>query len=74
MKKIVLMLATIKGEDSHACHEEEEQCYVCSAGGVLELYQVTGETKWLQWCQQLQGTLDELFWDETGGKKQMYAC
>lgn len=35
--------------------------------GLLELYQVTGETKWLQWCQKLQATLDELFWDETSG-------
>lgn len=38
-------------------------------GGLLELYQVTGETKWLQWCQKLQATLDELFWDETSGKE-----
>lgn len=36
-------------------------------GGLLELYQVTGETKWLQWCQKLQTTLDELFWDQTAG-------
>ena len=43
--------------------------YVCSAGGLLELYQVTGETKWLQWCQKLQTTLDELFWDQTAGEK-----
>lgn len=41
--------------------------YAFLISGVLELYQVTGEVKWLQWCQQLQGTLDELFWDEIGG-------
>ena len=47
--------------------------YNCFAGGLLELYQVTGETKWLQWCQKLQTTLDELFWDQAAGEK-VHAC
>lgn len=37
------------------------------AAGLLELYQVTGQIKWLDWCQKLQATLDELFWDEASG-------
>ena len=34
---------------------------------------MTGETKWLQWCQKLQTTLDELFWDQAAGEK-VHAC
>lgn len=39
---------------------------VC-AGGLLQLYSVTGDTRWLHWCQTLQATLDELFWDDAAG-------
>lgn len=35
--------------------------------GLLQLYSVTGDTRWLHWCQSLQATLDELFWDDAAG-------
>lgn len=44
------------------------------AGGLLQLHSVTGDTQWLDWSQQLQASLDELFWDETSGKPQTLKC
>ena len=35
--------------------------------GLLDLYETSFEIRWLQWAEQLQGKMDELFWDETGG-------
>jgi uncharacterized protein len=35
--------------------------------GLLELYQAGGEEGWLDWAQDLQRRMDELFWDEAGG-------
>jgi uncharacterized protein YyaL (SSP411 family) len=35
--------------------------------GLLELFQATGEPRWLEWAVTLQHTQDRLFWDETGG-------
>ena len=35
--------------------------------GLLDLYECGGGVEWLQWAVQLQGTMDRLFWDETGG-------
>ena len=41
---------------------------MCYAGGLLQLYSATGDTQWLDWSQQLQASLDELFWDDASGK------
>ncbi len=35
--------------------------------GLLDLYEAGFEIRWLQWAEQLQSRLDELFWDEAGG-------
>lgn len=35
--------------------------------GLLDLYQADGDPRWLQWSYRLQSTMDELFWDSTGG-------
>ncbi len=35
--------------------------------GLLDLYEASFEVRWLQWAERLQGTMDELFWDEARG-------
>jgi uncharacterized protein len=35
--------------------------------GVLELFQASGDPRWLAWARDLQGRQDELFWDEGSG-------
>jgi uncharacterized protein YyaL (SSP411 family) len=34
---------------------------------LLDLYETTFEIRWLQWADQLQTKMDELFWDGEGG-------
>jgi uncharacterized protein YyaL (SSP411 family) len=41
--------------------------YACLIFGLLELFQTTGEPRWLEWAVTLQHTQDRLFWDEAGG-------
>ncbi len=43
-----------------ACAED----YAFLVFGVLELYQSTGDVRWLSWALMLQARQDELFWDE----------
>ncbi len=35
--------------------------------GLLDLYEASHESSWLQWAWQLQGKMNELFWDSEGG-------
>ncbi|XP_034426695.1 spermatogenesis-associated protein 20 [Hippoglossus hippoglossus] len=35
--------------------------------GLLDLYEATLQTEWLQWAEELQLRQDTLFWDEVGG-------
>ncbi len=35
--------------------------------GLLDLYEASFEISWLQWAVQLQGIMDRLFWDASGG-------
>ncbi len=35
--------------------------------GLLELFQASGDAKWLAWARELQARQDELFWDAEGG-------
>ncbi|KAM7371186.1 hypothetical protein PAMP_010677 [Pampus punctatissimus] len=35
--------------------------------GLLDLYEATLQTEWLQWAEELQLRQDVLFWDEQGG-------
>ena len=41
--------------------------YACLIFGVLELFQASGDPKWLSWARELQARQDELFWDAEGG-------
>jgi uncharacterized protein YyaL (SSP411 family) len=41
--------------------------YACTIWGVLELFQATGEARWLTWALRLQRVLDERFGDAAGG-------
>ena len=35
--------------------------------GLIDLYEATFDARWLQWAEQLQAKMDELFWDSEGG-------
>ncbi|WP_438480948.1 thioredoxin domain-containing protein [Oleiharenicola lentus] len=41
--------------------------YAALIQGLLDLYEASFEIRWLQWAEQLQAKMDELFWDEAGG-------
>jgi uncharacterized protein len=41
--------------------------YACLTFGVLELFQASGDPRWLTWARELQARQDELFWDEGSG-------
>ena len=43
----------------------EDYAYVTF--GLIELFQTTGEARWLEWALVLQQRLDELFWDPVEG-------
>ena len=35
--------------------------------GLIDLYEAGFDVRWLQWAEQLQAKMDELFWDSDGG-------
>jgi uncharacterized protein len=41
--------------------------YAYLAFGLIELFQATGEPRWLEWALTLQARMDELFWDPAAG-------
>ena len=41
--------------------------YACLIQGLLDLYETGFEIRWLQWAEQLQAKMDELFWDAGRG-------
>lgn len=42
--------------------------YAALSRGLLDLYEATGQTRWLEWAEQLMATLNRDFWDvEQGG-------
>jgi uncharacterized protein YyaL (SSP411 family) len=41
--------------------------YAYLAFGLIELFQATGEPRWLEWALALQTRMDELFWDPVEG-------
>ena len=41
--------------------------YACVIAGLLDLHQATLDASWLRFAEQLQTTMDRLFWDESGG-------
>jgi uncharacterized protein YyaL (SSP411 family) len=40
--------------------------YANMVQGLLDLYEAGGGLQWLQWAQQLQHRMDQLFWDPSG--------
>ena len=41
--------------------------YAYLVQGLLDLYEASFEFRWLQWAEQLQAKMDELFWDADAG-------
>jgi uncharacterized protein YyaL (SSP411 family) len=41
--------------------------YACLTFGLIELFQATGDPRWLEWAFTLQQRLDEQFWDPVDG-------
>ncbi len=60
----VLMRRYRKGNAAIDGYAED---YAALGFGLLELFQASGEARWLSWAIELQERLDALFWDETGG-------
>jgi uncharacterized protein YyaL (SSP411 family) len=52
------------GEAAVAGYAED---YAYMAFGLLELFQTTGDARWLEWALTLHRRLDELFWDSVDG-------
>jgi uncharacterized protein YyaL (SSP411 family) len=53
--------------DGEAAIDGYAEDYACLAWGALELFQADGDPAWLEWALALQGSLDDLFWDEADG-------
>lgn len=41
--------------------------YAFVVRGLLDLYEASQESSWLEWALRLQDTQDKLFWDSRGG-------
>ena len=52
------------GEAAIAAYAED---YAALISGVLELFQATGDARWLEWARALQARQNTLFWDERDG-------
>jgi len=59
------LLRRFRGGD--AAVEGYAEDYACLAFGLIELFQATGEPRWLEWAITLQARMDELFWDPVEG-------
>ena len=53
--------------DGDAAIDGYAEDYAYLIYGVLELFEATGDARWLEWAVQLQRRQDELFWDADGG-------
>jgi uncharacterized protein YyaL (SSP411 family) len=53
-----------RGEAAIAAYGED---YAAIIWGALELFQATGESRWLSWALELQKQQDDLFWDSADG-------
>ncbi|ATC63467.1 thioredoxin domain-containing protein [Nibricoccus aquaticus] len=53
--------------DGRGTTEGFAEDYAFLVQGLIDLYEATFEVRWLQWAEQLQGTMDALFWDEERG-------
>lgn len=53
--------------DGRAGGEGFAEDYACVVEGLVELYEATFDTQWLEWAVRLQGRMDDLFWDDECG-------
>ena len=53
--------------DGQCSIEGYSEDYAFLVWGLIELFQVEGDIKWLEWALELQKRQDDLFWDETEG-------
>jgi uncharacterized protein YyaL (SSP411 family) len=54
-------------QDGPAAPDGFAEDYAYVIAGLLDLYEATFEPRWLLWADQLQRTMDRLFWDEEEG-------
>jgi uncharacterized protein YyaL (SSP411 family) len=59
------LLRRFRGGD--AAVEGYAEDYACLAFGLIELFQATGNPRWLEWALTLQARMNELFWDPADG-------
>jgi uncharacterized protein YyaL (SSP411 family) len=59
------LLRRFRGGDAAVEGYAEDYAYL--AFGLIELFQATGEPRWLEWAITLQARMDELFWDPIEG-------
>jgi hypothetical protein len=53
--------------DGRSAVEGFAEDYAQLIAGLLDLYEAGFDHRWLQWAEQLQRTMDRLFWDEAAG-------
>jgi uncharacterized protein YyaL (SSP411 family) len=53
--------------DGRSAVEGFAEDYAQLIAGLLDLYEAGFDHRWLQWADQLQRTMDRLFWDEAAG-------
>jgi len=53
--------------DGQAAIDGYAEDYAYLAWGLLELFEATGESSWLEWARDLQAQLDDRFWDDVSG-------
>jgi uncharacterized protein YyaL (SSP411 family) len=59
------LLRRFRGGDAAVEGYAEDYAYL--AFGLIELFQATGQPRWLEWALTLQARMDELFWDPVDG-------
>jgi uncharacterized protein YyaL (SSP411 family) len=59
------LLRRYRNGDAGLAGYAEDYAYL--AFGLIELFQATGEPRWLEWTLTLQARMDELFWDPIDG-------
>ncbi|KAI5651821.1 thioredoxin-like domain-containing protein [Phthorimaea operculella] len=67
-----LLHSCYRGEDGSVAQTEQPikgflDDYAFLIKGLLDLYEASLDTSWLQWAQELQHKQDELFWDTVNG-------
>ncbi len=53
--------------DGRSAIEGFAEDYAFLIQGLIDLYEATFETRWLQWAERLQDTMDAFFWDDARG-------